>query len=255
MNVIVARSLLCGLALVAGAVAACSSDSTNSSNSSSSSGGANDAGVDSSSVSDSSTPLGDGSTSEDGRKCNALVQEGAAVKANASAAEAPPPSGGAIANGKYILTSLVLFKSASVPFPLSSSITVEVSGTSIDSVTTDDKGAVSFSTSTMSLDGLNATLTTTCSSPPCRRRRFRQCVHLYGHCQRAEVLRFVGRHPHRARVYQEVGSRRTTTSFGRSFGARTTAQRTLVPCARSSCVDLVEAPGRRGATRAQAVVL
>jgi hypothetical protein len=77
----------------------------------------------------------------------------------------PPPAaaGGTAPDGKYVLTSLVFYNSPR-PVPLSTKITIEKKGTTLDAITTDAKGDAR-STATVTLAGVDLTLTETCSFP------------------------------------------------------------------------------------------
>ncbi len=86
--------------------------------------------------------------------CNAIVDDGPVAKAQRVATEAPTPTGGAIADGKYHLVDISLFTGAggaSGPLAIAVTTTFEVQGNSVQASSSGPNGVkqatVSFATS------------------------------------------------------------------------------------------------------------
>ena len=164
------RWILSATALVGitGLGAACSDGSTTTSSSSGGGTSSSSGGSSSSSGGSSSSSGGSSSSSGGGGQCNALTQQGTKLDVTGSKAAPPAATGGALADGTYVLTASKLYGSTvpdgPVPGFSSPATTVQITGTTYDSIVTRTTGDVR-TTSTLAVSGTNATLTQTCSFP------------------------------------------------------------------------------------------
>lgn len=103
-----------------------------------------------------------------GARCNDLVQQGDEVDLRASHAPAPKPSGGAIEDGIYVLTSTTLHTKDQLDGAMlvaMGKITMVVTGSTAQMVRSTVNGRERHTTVSREGSGIVTTLHTTCASP------------------------------------------------------------------------------------------
>lgn len=120
-------------------------------------GGSSDAGVP------------DADAASDAGTCNELAQQGQLVDVVAAPLPAPTPAGGAWADGTYTLTAAKAYGAQGAPGQKlfsAGKVTMELSGTTMTAVATDEDGEVSRRTVELTPNGADLSGDVTCTFPP-----------------------------------------------------------------------------------------